>query len=145
MRSFYHARTARIAIDVVALDQLAHQCGSIGQTFDESISINLAKVIDDFRGVEPKPGIDETGISARSTPSDLSSFEEHHVHSPLCKPESSDTAGISAADDRDLRTNLAFKTWKMHPRSGMGPYGLLEARIESHRGFLIHLLTDCTA
>jgi len=30
-------------------------------------------------------------------PADLSSFEENDIHPPLCEPESSDTAGISAA------------------------------------------------
>ena len=101
------ARHGKVAIDAVALDQLAQHHGALFGGVDQPLAGGGAVAGHDLVGIVLGGGRQMAGIAAGGAPADLVGFDEHDPRASLGGMESGRASGDTAAHDRHVGTVVA--------------------------------------
>ena len=134
-----HLSRAQVAVDAVAGDQFALQAQALDGDIPDAPCIGIAD-----QGLQLVLSAGDAGDGLRAAaaggaPADAVGLEEHHAVAALSEMQRGGAAGDAAADDADVRVDIALQRgawWLRRCRRGVPGVDVAAGAVADHSGAL---------
>jgi hypothetical protein len=107
-----------LAIDAMRFDEIEHQLRRVAKDIEQALAVDGAEDAGQVIRHDPHAGIHQPDISAGGAEADFDCFQQGGVRSAPGQMQGGGQAGVTAADDGDIRPEIPSQRVRRRSRRG---------------------------